>query len=348
MDENATKALYIAVTIFIVMITIGFVVAYFNSARKAGNLAILGSAVAENYEKLLNSDLDKTEMTGVEVVNMLRKYGGKYLFCFEDNTRIEAGIANVPYVYVMTNEELIGGLDRKNEWHTDKSTIESDYNDIIVYVDGNDNVPSKFLETINPNIVYEVRKIERSNLTRAEELSTILCGVDIRFDISANISTDETFISSETEVYVSKEEIVEEVTHTNSMKKYFKATLTLDEELPRFDLSGTWTIKLLCDATGDNISFSSLTSGDTIHEGLLLEDGSNNKIEFDYVKFGATGENGKMVIELHGLKSNNVGSNDIYINRITLAKDSIRSRDGKYSEEMKLEFSPMLHLDAPF
>ena len=342
MDENATKALYIAVTIFIVMLTIGFVVAYFNTARKAGNLAILGSAVAENYEKLLNSDLDKTEMTGVEVINMLRKYGGKYLFCFEDNTNIEPGIS-IPKIFVMTNEKLMN-KSRSDEQSEDiRNNL---YNQEIVYMDGNGNVPSKFLETLNPNIVYSVSKLDRANLTPIEERAEVFCGADIRFDISAKNSRDYAFISSETEVYVSKGDNAQEVEYTNTMKKYFKANLSLTENGKIFNLSGKWTLKLLCDATEANISFDPTTSGDTIHDGIEIVDESNKKVTFESVQFDATGESGKMIIVLHGLKSNS-GSNDIYIRRITLNKDSIRSRDGQYSEEMKLEFSPMLYLDAP-
>ena len=122
MDENATKALYIAVTIFIVMLTLGFVVAYFNTARKAGNLAILGSAVAENYEKLLNSDLDKTEMTGVEVINMLRKYGGKYLFAL-GGENIDW---NIDKTYVIPDRQLVVDLGREGELDTDISLIGKD------------------------------------------------------------------------------------------------------------------------------------------------------------------------------------------------------------------------------
>lgn len=338
MDENATKALYIAVTIFIVMLTLGFVVAYFNTARKAGNLAILGSAVAENYEKLLNSDLDKTEMTGVEVINMLRKYGGKYLFAIgKENSDWNSG-----KTYVMPDRQLVIELNRETELNDDINILEN-YNTII-NLDKYKNVPSKFLETINPNIVYKVDKIEEATA----QIGTIFCGADLRFNIYPKDSADKdkAFISPETEVYVSKGDNAQEVEYTNTMKKYFKANLSLTENGKIFNLSGKWTLKLLCDATEANISFDPTTSGDTIHDGIEIVDESNKKVTFESVQFDATGESGKMIIVLHGLKSNS-GSNDIYIRRITLNKDSIRSRDGQYSEEMKLEFSPMLYLDAP-
>ena len=338
MDENATKALYIAVTIFIVMLTLGFVVAYFNTARKAGNLAILGSAVAENYEKLLNSDLDKTEMTGVEVINMLRKYGGKYLFALgKENNKW-----NLSKTYVMPDRQLVKDLGRESELDTDINALES--NNAIIGLDKYKNIPTKFLETINPNIVYTVDKIEKATA----QSGTIFCGVDLRFNIYPKdpADKDKAFISPETEVYVSKGDNAQEVEYTNTMKKYFKANLSLTENGKIFNLSGKWTLKLLCDATEANISFDPTTSGDTIHDGIEIVDESNKKVTFESVQFDATGESGKMIIVLHGLKSNS-GSNDIYIRRITLNKDSIRSRDGQYSEEMKLEFSPMLYLDAP-
>lgn len=345
MDENATKALYIAVTIFIVMLTLGFVVAYFNTARKAGNLAILGSAVAENYEKLLNSDLDKAEMTGVEVINMLRKYGGKYLFCFDNNAEREEGIEYIPFIYVMTNEKLMTS-DRVTERVDDIRDNMHGYEDAIIYMDGNGNVPSKFLETINPNIVYTVFKTDRSKLTNAEEIAKIFCGADIRLDIFVKNPADYAFISSETEVYVSEEENPEEVEHTNTMKKYFSATLSLIEDEKSFNIStGKWTIKLLCDATESNITFSSSTSGDTVHSNMHVYDHSGTEVKFDFIKFDNTGEAGKMVIEINGLPGNSANYYKLYIGQITLEEGAFRSRDGKYSKKMTVDKGFLLDVD---
>lgn len=315
MEENATKAIYIAVTVFIVIITLSFVISYYNAARRAGDIAVLGAATAENYERLLNSDLDKTEISGVDLINMFRKYGGKYLFCIndKDNGSYKYGIQNI---YIMKkgmySAAFVEGLAMEGT-------------SAFVYTDSNGNIPTKFLEIIRTNATYEVQKTEDNNLNSKYG--------NIRLDI--NIISGAAFLRPSTEVYVGKD-VDSDINYSADTKKYFELNL-LDKTVTR--VSGKINIELICSS---DVIFSLESMEGSIADKVSINPGL---ISAENVYVESTGLAGQVKIVFAGLK-NAMGEflSTATISKITIAESLFRSRDGQYSKRAEFIFSPAIRI----
>ena len=247
MDENATKALYIAISIFIVVITLGFIIAYYNTARKAGNVALLGSATVSNYEKLINSDLEETDITGLDLIEMLKKYSGK------ENILISDMDGSYPY----RRDEAIPITDIYIASGVDEALLLANQVDIKL-VQG--NIPSKFLEVINAKAVL---KLEKNVDPVTEEISFIVS--------KDSSSTHKIFKENVTTAWVWEDNPnLWEGSYENSPDVYFDIAVDPDEIYIERGMFGMMSVKLMCRSATEILEVQDIKP-----EDISISDGIN-------------------------------------------------------------------------
>ena len=77
MDEHATMALMIGVSLFVIVLTLSLLVTYFNTSKKIADQVNLRVDVATNYDTIVNNlETYEQKLSGVEVRSLVRKYAG--------------------------------------------------------------------------------------------------------------------------------------------------------------------------------------------------------------------------------------------------------------------------------
>ncbi|MDO4282025.1 MAG: hypothetical protein Q4D02_00125 [Clostridia bacterium] len=131
MDEGAlTKALYVGVSLFVTVITITAIIAYYNIARES--IKEVGSGI--DFDVLYREDVKETllasgvnnQITGTQVKNLVSYY--------YDNFDVEITILGMKYV---SEDGTIQKYDTISLSSTDRVTRTRNYNIIMKHIIGN-------------------------------------------------------------------------------------------------------------------------------------------------------------------------------------------------------------------
>lgn len=76
MEDNSIRAILIGVAVFIAAITISVIVFYFSTAKKVADNVSSRIDIAEEFDAIVNSDIDEDNLTGVDIRSLIKKYAG--------------------------------------------------------------------------------------------------------------------------------------------------------------------------------------------------------------------------------------------------------------------------------
>lgn len=131
MDDDAlTKALYVGVSLFVTVITITAIIAYYNIARSS--IKEIGSGVdldvlyREDVKETLLRTGENNKITGTQVKNLVSY--------FYDNVEAEITITGMKYI---SNDGSIKEYEAVSFSSTDQNTREKNYNTIMKYIISN-------------------------------------------------------------------------------------------------------------------------------------------------------------------------------------------------------------------
>lgn len=131
MDDDAlTKALYVGVSLFVTVITITAIIAYYNIARSS--IKEIGSGVdldvlyREDVKETLLRTGENNKITGTQVKNLVSY--------FYDNVEAEITITGMKYI---SNDGSIKEYEVVSFSSTDQNTREKNYNTIMKYIISN-------------------------------------------------------------------------------------------------------------------------------------------------------------------------------------------------------------------
>lgn len=131
MDDDAlTKALYVGVSLFVTVITITAIIAYYNIARSS--IKEIGSGVdldvlyREDVKETLLRTGENNKITGTQVKNLVSY--------FYDNVEAEITITGMKYI---SNDGSVKEYEVVSFSSTDQNTREKNYNTIMKYIISN-------------------------------------------------------------------------------------------------------------------------------------------------------------------------------------------------------------------
>lgn len=141
MEDNVTRVLIIAVSLFVTMLTISLVFMYYNTAKELATNVNTRTDIAETYDEIV-TNIEKTSqyLTGVEIRQLIRKY---------------AGDANVEInIYSISNMEIESALTgaEARDYYVEDMLEKGLYNNINnTWIDTKTGmIKEKYLSVIDP------------------------------------------------------------------------------------------------------------------------------------------------------------------------------------------------------
>lgn len=131
MDENAlTKALYVGVSLFVTVITITAIIAYYNIARSSikdiGSGTDFDTVYREDVKETLLKTGENNKITGTQVKNLVNYY--------YDNINVQITISGMKYV---SEDGTIKEYSAISLSSNDQTIREKNYNIIMKYIINN-------------------------------------------------------------------------------------------------------------------------------------------------------------------------------------------------------------------